>query len=130
MRSNSFSYLGNSCISITEEFKQIFLSRKSSRSQMFFNIGVLKIFANFIGKHLYWSLFLIKLPAKAFNFIEKRLKHRCFAVKFTKFLRTPFSTKHLWWLLLESASTQNRVSVNKQFLKKKKIPKFLNRYSL
>ena len=30
---------------------------------MFFKIGVLKHFANFIGKHLCWSLFLIKLQA-------------------------------------------------------------------
>ena len=30
---------------------------------MFFKIGVLKNFANFAGKHLCWSLFLIKLQA-------------------------------------------------------------------
>ena len=32
---------------------------RSSRSQMFFKIDVLKNFAIFIGKHLCWSLFLI-----------------------------------------------------------------------
>ena len=32
---------------------------RSSRSQMFFKIGVLKNFANFTGEYLYWSLFLI-----------------------------------------------------------------------
>ena len=32
----------------------------SSRPQMFFKIEVLKNFANFTGKHLCWSLFLIK----------------------------------------------------------------------
>ena len=26
--------------------------------------------------------------------------HRCFPVNFAKFLRTPFFTGHLWWLLL------------------------------
>ena len=36
---------------------------RSSRSQMFFKIDVLKNFANFTGKHLCWSLFLIKLQA-------------------------------------------------------------------
>ena len=36
---------------------------KSSRSQMFFKMGVLKIFANFTKKHPCWSLFLIKLQA-------------------------------------------------------------------
>ena len=34
---------------------------RSSRSQMFLEIGVFKDFANFTGKHLCWSLFLIKL---------------------------------------------------------------------
>ena len=42
--------------------------------------GVLRNFVNFIEKHLYWSLFLIELQAK-------RLKHRCFPVEFTKFLK-------------------------------------------
>ena len=50
---------------------------RSSPSQMFFKIGVLKHFANFTGKHLCWSLFF-----------KKRLWHRCFPVNFAKFLRT------------------------------------------
>ena len=36
---------------------------RSSRSQMFFKIGVQKNFTMFIGKHLCWSLFLIQLQA-------------------------------------------------------------------
>ena len=36
---------------------------RSSGSQMFLKIGVLKNFANYTGKHLHWSLFLIKLLA-------------------------------------------------------------------
>ena len=32
--------------------------------------------------------------------LEQRLLHRCFPVNFAKFLRTPFFTEHLWWLLL------------------------------
>ena len=35
--------------------------RSNSRSNMFFKTGVFTNFAIFIGKHLYWSLFLIKL---------------------------------------------------------------------
>ena len=31
-------------------------SSRSSRSQMFFKLGVLRNFANFIGKYLHWSL--------------------------------------------------------------------------
>ena len=44
--------------------------------------GVLRNFAKFTGKHLRQSFFLIKLQAPP------------------KFLRTPFFTEHLWWLLL------------------------------
>ena len=32
----------------------------------------------------------------------QRLWHRCFLVNFTKFLRTPFFTEHLRWLLLKN----------------------------
>ena len=35
----------------------------SSHSQMFFKLDIVKSFANFKGKHKYWSLFLIKLHA-------------------------------------------------------------------
>ena len=55
------------------------MSCKSSRSQMLLKIYVIKNFASFTGKHLYWSLFLIKLQAK--------------------FLRTPYFTEHLQGLL-------------------------------
>ena len=50
----------------------------TTRSQMFHRIGVLKNFANFKGKQLCWSLFLIKLQA--------------------------FVTEHLRWLLLKLGS--------------------------
>ena len=40
-----------------------FASIRSSRSQMFFKIGVLKKLAMFKVKHLRWSLFLIKSPS-------------------------------------------------------------------
>ena len=43
--------------------EKCFCSSRSSRSQMFFKIGVLKNFANFTGKQLCWSIFLIKLQA-------------------------------------------------------------------
>ena len=35
--------------------------------------------------------------------IKKKLWHWCFAVNFTKFLRIPFLTEHLHWLLLFKA---------------------------
>ena len=33
--------------------------------------------------------------------IKKGLWKRCFPVNIAKFLRTPFLTGHLWWLLLK-----------------------------
>ena len=89
---------------------------------MFFKIGVLKKFVNFTGKHLCWSLFLIKFltnfikdtPTQMFSceILEKFQEHLFyrtplvaasvkrdsntkFAVKFAKFFRTSFFTEHL-----------------------------------
>ena len=55
----------------------------SSRSQMFFKIGVLKRSSIVTGKHLCSSLLLIKER----NFIKKRLQCRRFSVTIEKFLR-------------------------------------------
>ena len=52
---------------------------RSSRSQMFFKIDVLKNFTMVSGQ--------------ACNLIKKRLQHRCFSVKFAKFSRTPDVSK-------------------------------------
>ena len=62
---------------------------KSSCREEFCRKGVLRNFAKFTGKHLRQILFL-----------KKRLWHKCFPVNLAKFLRTPFFTEHLWWLLL------------------------------
>ena len=52
-------------------------------------LGVLKYFVNSTGKHLFWSLFLIKLQ-EACKSVKKRPQHRCFPMNFSKFLRTKF----------------------------------------
>ena len=65
---------------------------------MFLKISVLKNFAIFTEKHLYCSLFLMKL--KACNFIKKRLQQKCFPVNIAKFLRTPILKNICEWLLL------------------------------
>ena len=68
---------------------------RSGRSQMFFKIVVLKNFASFTGRHLCWSLFLIKLQAWRPATLLKRDSNT-----------TTFFTGHLWWLLLyEKQST-------------------------
>ena len=47
---------------LMKSFSQNRKINKSSRTQMFFKIVVLKIFADFTVKNLCWSLFLINLP--------------------------------------------------------------------
>ena len=62
-------------------FCSCFEKIRSSRQQMFLKIGVLKNFAIFRGKHLCWSLFLLKL-------------HACnFPVNITKFFKNSFFCK-------------------------------------
>ena len=56
---------------------------RSSLSQMFFQINVLKNLANFTGKRQCWGL--------ACNFI----KNRCFPVQFANFLTQEISVVHL-----------------------------------
>ena len=63
--------------------------------------GVLRNFAKFTGKHLCQSLFFNKVVGlRPATLLKKRLWRRCFPVNFVKFLRIPFLTEHLWWLLL------------------------------
>ena len=66
---------------------------RSSRPEVFWRKAALKIYAEFTGKHLCWSL-------QACNFIKKRLQYRCFPVNFGKFLRTHFSKNFCERLLL------------------------------
>ena len=74
---------------------------RSSRPEVFCKKGVLRNFTKFTGKHLCQSPFLIKLQASGLKLLKKRLWHTCFPVNFAKFLRTPFRTEHLRWLLLQ-----------------------------
>ena len=59
---------------------------RSSRPEVFCKKGVLKDFAEFIGKQLYWSLFFYKDAGQ----LEKRVAAHMFPIKFAKFLRTSF----------------------------------------
>ena len=72
---------------------------RSSCSQIFFKIYVLKTLANFIGKHLCWSLLLLKLQTLRTATLLKGASRR-FPVKFANLLRATFFTEHLQWLLL------------------------------
>ena len=74
---------------------------RSSPPEVSIKKGVFKNFAKFTGKHLCQSLFFNKIAGRRpATSLKKRLWHRCFPENFVKFLRTPFLTEHLWWLLL------------------------------
>ena len=63
--------------------------------------SVLTNFAKFTGKHLRQGLFLNKVESlRLSTLFKKRPWHKCFSVKYAKFLRTPFLTNHLRWLRL------------------------------
>ena len=71
----------------------------------------------------------IKLQTEACNFIKKKLLHRCFSVNFAKFLRTPFLTKHLWWLLLTFRKQQRHIHNPAQHLTRSVLRKQLTAFS-
>ena len=76
-------------------------TNRSSLSQMFFKIGVLKKCCKFHRKtSVLQYLFNEVAVLKTCNVIKKRLQHRCFPVIFAISLRMPFFTEHLCWLLL------------------------------
>ena len=81
-----------------------FETYRSSRAKMFWKIGALKNFMIFTGKHLCWSLFLLK-------FIQNRLQRRCFPVNFAEVLRIAIFIEHLWWLLECRVITMKQVQV-------------------
>ena len=72
---------------------------RSSRLEVFCKKSVLRNLAKSTEKHLCQSLFFKKLQRFHLHF---HLWHRCFPVNLTKFLRIPFLTEYLWWLLLQN----------------------------
>ena len=63
----------------------------------------LRKFTKFTGKHWCQSLFLNKVAGlRPATLLKNRFWLRCFPVNFVKFLRIPFLTEHLLWLLLEN----------------------------
>ena len=76
-------------------------SGRSSRPEVFCKKGVLRNISKFAGKHLCQSVFFNKVAGlRPATLLKKRLWQRYFLLKFEKFLRTPFLTEHLRWLLL------------------------------
>ena len=66
--------------------------------ELFCKKVVLRNFANFTGKHLCWSFFLIELP-EVCSFIKKRLRQRCFPEEFAFLMNLQNFQEHLIWRL-------------------------------
>ena len=66
---------------------------------MFYKIGVLENFAKFIGKHLWWSLFLVKVQAQ--SFIKKEASTQVLSCEFSEMSKNTFFTEHPEELLLK-----------------------------
>ena len=67
---------------------------KQKFTNTFFGILGFRSFGNFTQNTLALKSFFKKVAGpQPCNFITKRLQHRCFPVKFAKFLRAPFLQK-------------------------------------
>ena len=53
--------------------------------EVFYKRAVIKNFVIFTGKHVFESLFYKVADRQTWNFIKKRLQHRCFPVNIAKF---------------------------------------------
>ena len=73
---------------------------RSSRSQIFFKIGLFKNFAIFIEKNFSWSLFLIKLHSWRLATWLKRDSHAGIFCEYWEICKSNVFVEHLRWLLL------------------------------
>ena len=79
------------------------------RLQMFFKMGVLKIFENFTRKYLHWSLFKVKLQAfRPSTLLKRDSDTGVFVWNFPNF-HNIFFTEHLRWLLLGTGTHDNTI---------------------
>ena len=89
------------CLSISRRSRRLYYAEKA----------VLKNFANVTGKHLCWSLFLMKSYAfRPATLLKRDSKIDLFLVKFAKFLRTPIFKNICERLLSSSYDLHKNVS--------------------
>ena len=101
-----FEYLKNNILHNGFVFLQETHSR-NSHQRCSVEIGLLKNFTKFTGKHLGQSLFFNKFASlRSATLLKKRLWHRCFPVNFVKFLRTPVLKNTSGRLLLTLIDTR------------------------
>ena len=103
---------------------QCLLPEAAIRVEVFCKKGVLKDFVNFIGKHLCWSLFLIKL--QAWHLFWRTSANDCFCTALAPLIVTyPFYFIFSTFFLIITATTVNISDVCFWF-KFKRVQKNLN----
>ena len=83
-------------------FKITLLSFEKEVANMFNDFFTQMIFfvSNLLIIRLKMPFINMKIILRLTTLLKKSLWHRCFPVNFAKFLKTPFFTEHLRWLLL------------------------------
>ena len=88
---NYFLIMSGVRLYVRELYLMYCLLFRSSHRRCSVKIGVLKKFANFSGKDLWWSLFCCKKVAEACKFMKKRLQH------IFLWILQDIHQKHLFW---------------------------------
>ena len=99
-----FCYLIKNNIFLLANFVSILRRRKIVQKQppkVFCKKVALKNFAKLSGQHLSQSLLFNKVAGLSYQLYLKKIWHKCLPVNSEQFLRTPFYTEHLRWLLLK-----------------------------
>ena len=84
-------------ISAISDFYLIKRWGNPTKTMCFFEVNFFMTEAPIIEKPVHW--FAEQIWGSA-TLLKNNLQHRCFPVKFAKFLRTPFFTDHFQWLPL------------------------------
>ena len=90
------NYFGNLFQPIScKLFPFFFTAFRSSHRKCYVKKSFPKKFSNLTGKHLYLSLFLIKLQPSGLQLIKKRIQHRYLPVKSCKIFKNINFVEHL-----------------------------------
>ena len=100
------------------------MSVRSSHSQMFFKISVLKSFAIFTKKTpVLESLFNDVAVLDVCNFTKKKLQHSCFPVSIAKFLIIAFLQNTSWFKTFYSKQKTQKAQKEEKVVFEKKLQK-------
>ena len=94
---------------------------EAANGDVLYKKGVLRTFAKFTGKHLCQCLFLMKLQAKACNFIKKETLAQVFSCEFWESFKNTFSYRTALSTFSYSGCFWNEETSSIHSLKKRKV---------